>query len=327
MQPFLLPLNSVFTALASIPVYVPALILAAPIILFLKVPVLTDILIFPYHMLSWVAHTLGLFQRKHTWSVVYDSKTKLPLDPAYVTVHNTLGVEVASMITDINGRFSLILPRGIYTIDVQKTNYAFPSFEMRKDVKDGIYANLYYGQKINVVNTEQPITVSIPMDQTGDDWNEQEKKRMNLFSHFGKQEQVVGSEYLYLFVGVLLAASHFLFYRDMVSLNLSFSYFGLIILRMLWYLIAPSQYAHSVVVDTHSGAPLAFARVTLYSAATKHKIVSKVTSFEGQFTALLPKGKYYLTIEGRDTSGNYSLLHTSSEFYLDSGYLGRKFSV
>jgi hypothetical protein len=323
MQPYLLALNSAFVTLASIPVYIAALILAAPIILFLKVPILTDILILPYRLL----HALGLFKKKHIWSVVYDSKTKLPIDPAYVTVRNTLGVEVASVITDINGRFSLILPRGIYTIDVQKTNYAFPSFEMKRATNDGSYSNLYYGEKINVVGTEQPLAIAIPMDQTGSDWNEAQKKKLNLFSRFGKQQLIVGSEYLYLIIGVLLAMCHFVLYRDVFSMNLSFAYFGLIVLRVFWYVIMPSQYAHSVVVDRHSGMPLAFARVSLYSAAMKRKLVTKTTSFEGQFTVLLPKGRYYAAIEGRDASGNYSLLHTSSEFYLDSGYLGRKFSV
>jgi hypothetical protein len=327
MQPFLSFLTTAWSGIAGTPVYVPVLLLIACMVLFVRIPLLADVLILPYRLVLWIVRSLGLSRKTRTWSVVYDSHTKLPLDPVYVTVRNTLGVEVASMITDINGRFSLLLPRGIYTIDAQKTNYAFPSYELRNAPKDGQYVNLYYGKKIEVIDTEQPVTVSIPMDPIGNDWNEEEKKRLQIFSHFGKQGHIADAQYLYLLVGTLLGISHFTYFKDPFSMNLVFFYFGLILLNLVIYLIQPTQYAHSVVLDKHTGLPLAFAKVTIYSTATKNMVVSKVTSFEGQFAALLPKGNYYLTISTRDDTGTYSLRHTSLPFRLGTGYLGRKFSV
>lgn len=326
MQPFLLWLNSIVQAVAGIPPFVSVLALLAVFTLFLRVPLLTDLLILPYRLVAWILRGLGLFNEVQAWSVVYDSKTKLPLDPAYVTARNTLGVEVASVITDLHGRFSLLLPRGIYTLDVQKSNYAFPSLAQRVR-QDGEYTNLYYGQPIDVIDTEQPVAVSIPMDPIGEDWNQQQKKSMKLFGHFNKPSEINRSEYLYMAIGLMLCGTHFLVYLDSFSLNVIFCFLGFIALYMFAYLIRPSQYAHSVVLDRTTGAPISFARISIYSAVTRQKVSVKTASLEGQFTALLSKGDYYVTIEGRNADGSYSLLHTTSPFRLEDGYLGRRFSV
>ena len=72
---------------------------------------------------------------------------------------------------------------------------------------------------------------------------------------------------------------------------------------------------------------MAFARVTIFRARTNTQIMRKISSFEGQFTALLPSGRYYLTIDKRDEHGAYSTVFRSSPFHIHDGYIGRRFTV
>ena len=327
MQGYRLLFKSLVLHLAQVSPVITALLLAAVVILAIRFPILDDILSLPYRVFIWVATHLGLTRKKVNWSVVYDSKTKLPLDPAYVTVRNAQGLEVSSMITDLNGRFTLILPRGIYTIDVQKTNYAFPSYEMRNATTDGQYNNLYYGKNIQVLKNEEQINIAIPMDQVGDDWNQQEKKRLNIVSNFSKEEYIEVSEYIYLVVGLLLSGIHYFWYFDTMSGFVACCYMVVILIIALHWVFQSDQHTASAIIEKHSGNPIPFARISIFKEGSKNQLLRKITSYEGQFTALIPKGRYYMNIETRDAAGVYSLAHTTAVFSTRGGSLSKKFFV
>ena len=76
----------------------------------------------------------GLKKRNPPWGTVYDSETKQPLDPVYVVLSDTSGNEIASAITDLDGRYGFAVPAGTYVLSVRKTNYDFPSKRDRKSV-------------------------------------------------------------------------------------------------------------------------------------------------------------------------------------------------
>jgi len=66
------------------------------VLIFLRIPLVKQLLILPYKALYWLVTPSALFKKNQNWSVVYDAKTKLPIDPAYIIVRNTLGVEVST---------------------------------------------------------------------------------------------------------------------------------------------------------------------------------------------------------------------------------------
>lgn len=294
--------------------------------IFIRIPLLAWLFSLPYQFIVTILRVLKIMKEDHHWSVVYDSKTKLPIDPAYVTVHDTVGVEVASMITDINGRFALVLPQGLYTISVQKTNYVFPSQILNGVSNDGSYSGLYYGTSLQIVDRERAVAVAIPMDPVGTDWNQKEKKRRDIFFHFGNEMNYKGAELLYVIIGILLAGSLYVHVMNYFYLDLLGLYAVVLIDVLLWRVFEPTSYAHSVIFDKKTKLPMQFARVTIFNTHNI-QIMRKMSSFEGQFTALLPSGKYYLTIERRNDHGQYSLTYTSPVFRVREGYIGKRFTV
>lgn len=325
MQAYQVFIRSILFVVLHVPLSVLVGLLVAAALIFIRIPILSTILSLPYIIARGMGKWLGILKNTGKWSVVYDSKTKLPLDPAYVTVRNIQGVEIASVITDIDGRFALILPPGIYTIDVQKTNYAFPSYEMKKTKTDGQYINLYYGERIELAR-EGSIHISIPMDQLGSDWNQEEKARKNVFLRFGNEDSLAASEALYLVIGLIVVSVQYLYYKDAFLYQLFLGYCVVIFAKAVWFVFQSEKMGHSYVVD-RKGSSVPFARVTVFRAKSKNQLLRTTTSFEGQFTALVPKGKYYLTIETRDAAGGYTLVHTSSTFHVSRGWIGKKFTI
>ncbi|MDB5188598.1 MAG: cellulose 1,4-beta-cellobiosidase [Candidatus Nomurabacteria bacterium] len=305
----------------------PVILLLATTLIFIRLPFFTTLLSAPYSFIVAILQAFGLVKPDRHWSVVYDAKTKLPIDPAYITVKNTLGVEVASMITDLNGRFALILPRGLYTIDVQKTNYKFPSERLNGAHADGTYTGLYFGETLEVVDSERAVAIAVPMDPEGADWNQAEKKRHNVFFHFGNENNYKGAELFYGLLGIILSGWWYEHTMNHFYFLLFWAYAVLMAAVLLWRLFETSHYTHSVIFDKNTKLPLSFARVTIFSAARHTQVTRKTTSLEGQFTALLSPGRYYLTIEKRDDHGVYTPVFTSPVFHSHDGYIGKKFVV
>jgi hypothetical protein len=311
---------------ATIPSLILVLIAIAAIALILQIPYVGSVAVIPY---VYVGRMFGIFggsKNDTSWSVVYDSKSKLPLDPAYVTVRNMQGIEVANIITDLSGRFALLLPRGLYIIEANKSNYSFPSQKLAGVKTDGAYSNLYFGGTIEIYDAERSIGISIPMDPLTEDWNQAEKKRKNLFYQFDDAKTYFSAAKTYSAIIVVLALLHYGFYVTIPAL-LQLGLVVIVAVGIFIYANKTRQYAHSFVIDKNTGIPLDFAKVNIFSAATKNKVSQKTTSFEGQFTCLLSKGTYYITVERRDEHGVYTLAYTSEPFAVSDGYMGKRFTV
>jgi hypothetical protein len=319
-------IHSILLFLSTVPFSLTVIFLVAAVVAALQIPYLGSLAALPYFYGKNILTFLGLVRRDATWCVVYDSKTKLPIDPAYVTVRDMQGVEISNIITDINGRFTLLLPRGLYKISANKTNYVFPSVTMAHAKTDGKYTNLYFGSIIDIEDVERSVAISIPMDPVQEDWNQAEKKRKRLFHKFDSANVYFSAARFYTILALLIAVVQSLGYSSQLSWH---RLEAVIVLALLifWHIWHHRQYPHSFVIDEKTKLPLSFAKVSIYSLKTKNKVSQKITSFEGQFTCLLSRGTYYVTIEKRDGTGKYQLVHTSRPFSVTNGYMGKQFKV
>jgi len=266
---------------------------------------------------------LGIRRRYKPWGVVYDSATKQPLDPAYVSLLDATGKEIASSITDLDGRFGFPVSPGLYTITVGKTHYIFPSGKLSGRTNDELYPNLYFGEQISVTEQGQVITKNIPMDAEGIDWNEQAKKEMQVANFFKKHDvlliRIINVLYVVGFMTSLLA---------LFSVQSVFNIIvvGLYVVMLFLYIMGLHPKPHGMLTDGN-GYPISFAIMRIFNARLQKEVAHKVSDADGKYYCLIQKGEYYVTIERKNPDGTYTHIFTSSPFKATKGVINQNFTT
>jgi hypothetical protein len=263
-------------------------------------------------------------KREHPWGTVYDSVTKQPIDPAYVVLMDMQGNEVATCITDIDGRYGFAVPPGTYTIVVNKTNFEFPSKKLFGKPNDELYNSLYFGETIVITKQDEVIIKNIPMDKLNFDWNEfakTEQKRLSYYKHSD------------LFVA---RASNFFFWLGfmsaIVALLISHTlYNGIIFLLYIIFLIIRTTSVQfkpkGFVTDATTDQPLPFAILHVLSKVTGQEIIHKVTDHTGGYYCLLPNGTYQVIIDRKNADGSYTKITVSEPIVVTQGLLKKEFKI
>ena len=135
--------------------------------------------------LNSVLNFFSLRKSKHFWGVIYDSVTKQPLDPVIVKLLYADTREVATGVTDLDGRYGFLARPGKFKIFARKSNYSFPSKFVTGN-SDGIYQNLYHGEFFVLTDDDEVVAPNIPMDPDGADWNQTAKLKVTNSSPFWK---------------------------------------------------------------------------------------------------------------------------------------------
>lgn len=256
---------------------------------------------------------LGFRKKRRPWGTVYDAVTKRPIDPAYISVRQN-GQEVASAITDIDGRYSLFLPPGRYQFVVNKSHYHFPSLYLQGRSNDELYNNLYFGGEIEVLGDEAA-TYNIPLDPVDFDWNEFAKNRWNLFKLYSHQ-QLTRVRFTNVVYGVGLAVT-------IVSFIFLPGYFNLtaLLLYFLLYLITFRRGRRRLlkIRRESTGEPVPFSIIRFFLADIHQEVKTVVADEFGRFNVLLRPGSYYLVIDEKEPDGSYRRIYQSETVYLSSG--------
>lgn len=255
------------------------------------------------------------YRRRHRpWGTVFDSTTGQPLDPAYVQLFDSEGNEVADAITDMDGRFSFLVPEGSYTLLANKTHYAFPS-QLEKHPQ---YTQLYHGQVITITR-DQIIDHSIPMDPINEaDWNEQAKRSMNVQHFFSRADSVAHMIINTLFI-IGLGLSVYVLIIDPAWYN-SLIIGVYVFLGLLTFLGNPLR-AYGKITDT-KGNPLSGAIVRAYQAHTHKEIRHAVIGENGYYHMLVTPGEYIMTVEHNGTQ-----VYQSQPFNAKQGVIKRVIKV
>jgi hypothetical protein len=237
-------------------------------------------------------------KRYQPWGTVYDSKTKAPLDPAYVELFSESGDKAAEAITDLDGRYGFLVPEGYYTMRVRKTNYTFPSRLSTMSGQDVIYRDLYFGDKVAI---SAAVTFDIPMDPVNFDWNQYEKLRTKQTKFFNLIDPlIIRFLDLTFFVGLLVMVWQFLHKINFLNGFL----LGCYTVLLLYRFVANRPQLYGYV--THNGQAVAHALVHIFRGDVK--VLSKVTDSMGRYVALVPPGSYRLLIEEMVSEANYKAI-------------------
>lgn len=311
--------TQIFTGLALI----TSTILSVASLLFLSPLSLSELVFIPFRLWSLLLAAFGLSKRRPPWGTVYDSITKQPLDPAYVVLYDRYGTEVATSITDLDGRFGFLVPSGTYKIIANKTNYKFPSEKLAGQKKDELYQDLYFGEELEVTENS-PITKNIPMDPLNFDWNEFAKKQQNLMKFYSKRDAILRQISDTLFaVGFFIAFIAFLVSPVLYNIIIFSLYILLFILREVGY----KTHKLGGVVEKATGTPLSYAILRVYSIATNQEVAHKVTDMKGHYYCLIQNGNYFVTIEKKNPDSTYTKVFVSLAFEVTDGHIKEVFNV
>ena len=283
----------------------------------------SELLFIPVRLWGLLLMGLGLRKRFKPWGTVYDSVTKMPVDPAYVVVRDMNRKVVAESLTDMDGRYGFLLEPGTYFISANKTHYAFPSRKLQRQENDEIYEDLYFGEPIEIDNNTI-MNRNIPLDPLAFDWNEFEKNKRNLMSFHKKNERTKRIISSVLFrVGFFITLLATLYRPTLFNILMLVLY--ALVLGILTFGI--KRKALGEIVDSQSKAPLSYSVIRVYSANGENLITTKIADAFGRYYCLVPQGKYIVVIENKNSDGSYTKIFTSSLLDASNGIINQSFKV
>ena len=301
-----------------------ALGLAFLVGIFANVGSLADIGLNLLRFWSMFLYGVGLKKRNRPWGVVYDSVTKQPLDPVYVVLLDLQGKEVATSITDMDGRYGFLVEPGIYKIKVNKNNYTFPSTKLVGKTSDELYSDLYFGETIEIKEKDEVIAKNIPMDQIGFNWNEFAKKEQGKMKFYHTRD-VVLSRFTEIFTAIGFLVSFAILFVLPEPYN--------VIVFCLYLVLFSLKHAKLIkkkkgsVVYGKSGIPISYGIIRMYGVANGVEMAHRVLDKKGSYYMLIGNGEYVAMVEKKNEDGSYTKVFSDNKVIVKHGILKKNFRV
>jgi hypothetical protein len=239
-------------------------------------------------------------------------------------INSETGKEVSGAITDIDGRYGFLVLPGKYRIEAKKTNYIEPSVKMKGKLFDEVYSDLYFGEDINVTEEGQIISKNIPMDSLSFDWNEFAKTKMNV-NKFIRQRDITWAKIsgIIFFIGAIVAAI------ALIAAPAPYNYIiaGLYVLAYILNYIVFKNKKSGTLTEKSTGAPLSFAIVKIFREGEDIPLTKKIADKFGAYYALVPSGKYYITVDKKNDDQSYSEIFHSGIAYIKNGVINENLKI
>ena len=293
--------------------------------IFLNPLAISDLLLIPLRLWSLLLGALGLAKRKKPWGTVYDSVTKQPIDPAYVILRNSEGKDVATAITDLDGRYGFVVPEaGNYVLVANKTNYLFPSQKLVGYDHDELYRDLYFGEHFKISEAGEIITKNIPMDPIKFDWNEFAKRQQHLMKFYTRKEKWLARiSNTFFYIGFTVASISVLSSMTHFNIGVFCLYVLLFVVRS--YGLGSRAYGH--IVNEETNEPLSYALVRISQAGTGVEVMHRVADAIGRYYCLLPNGDYTVRVDRKLPDSKYETIAEKIPVHVKKGYLSARLLV
>ncbi|MES2994736.1 MAG: carboxypeptidase-like regulatory domain-containing protein [Patescibacteria group bacterium] len=244
---------------------------------------LSDIPMLAYRAFATIFGFGYLRRRDRAWGTVYDSRTRRPLDPAVVTLHDASGKDMKTVITDLDGRFAFLADAGTYSITAAKGHHSFPAQNL--PAIDPLYPYPYTGGPIPV-GEEGVIVKDIPLDPVDFDWNEYEKYRRGLYRFFSRFDRPLAYAALILTpLGALISLVAAVLEPSVINIVFLFLY---ALIGLLYYVAGFAPRVYGMLLDA-TGQPLAFAVVKAFRPGATSTGIHVVADHLGRYYLLLPR--------------------------------------
>ncbi|MFA6503875.1 MAG: carboxypeptidase-like regulatory domain-containing protein [Patescibacteria group bacterium] len=224
-------------------------------------------------------------RKKGKFGVIYNSLSKLHVDLAAVRIKNAAGKIVQTKITDKQGRYYFLLPKGQYEVDISKQGYSFPSGLLAGKTQDVDYIDLLTNNKLNFT-ADAFVANNIPIDPKEDARKHKDIKRKLTLRKVQSTAAVLTT---------LLSFGVF-------ALVPTYQYLGLAVFQLLTYVVFrrlayrkpfPS---YGVILDQKTGKPIKSAVVRILDTQFNRILETQITDAQGRYAFLVGRGKFYVTI-------------------------------
>ena len=303
---------------------IPVVGLALPVLVFMVTQPAVAASI-PVRIWSFIPTLFGLRRKRRPWGTVYDSVTKQPLDPVHLTLKDEYGKEIATTITDLDGRFGFLVPPGKYKISANKSDYEFPSKKLFGKEKDELYSNLYFNETIELKEEGEVLIKNIPMDATNFNWNEFSKNQNRELMKFYSQTEVFMSHVSNVLFYAGIFTSVVLIFTSPSPINIIVFGIYAVIFILRIFGVKPKKPGNVSEKDTGYPVPLSIMRI--FSADLDREISHAVVNKNGKYYSLVPDNNYYVKISEKVGEDEYKEIYTSPEFKVKGGYIGKRFKI
>jgi hypothetical protein len=232
---------------------------------------------------------LALRRRKQKkWGVVYDAFTKLPIGLAMIRIIDaSTGKVLRSQVTDVQGRYYLMLDAGEYIIEVTKTGFSGFSEYLKNKNEDAKYINLYHGEKFEITEENGELNYNIPLEAQSKSGETKQilKDYTSKVLHYG-----IGLS------GVIITAVSFIISPNLIIL--AFFFFHLLLFAVS-YKIGHKELAGGwgTVTVENTMKKVGKVIVRVFDAEYDKLVGTGVTDRKGRYAVLVGPSTYYATYE------------------------------
>jgi hypothetical protein len=236
---------------------------------------------------------VSLGKKRKPWGVVFDSTTGKPVRRAIVRLFSKEFNKLReSQITDADGRFGFLVDPGEYFVAVERQGFMFPS-KILKSSTISLYDNIYRGNIFTVKERrEGALNLNIPIDP---EIREVAKERLAWLRFLNILGVVLERLNMPLLIGGVLVSWLAAVIQPTLFNNIILLFYGLLII-LKGIILRRLQRSWGVVTDHLTGSPIQYAVIRIYNMATGAVAATRVTSGQGQFTALVAPGQYYTVV-------------------------------
>lgn len=227
------------------------------------------------------------FRRRHNgYGVVFNVYTGEPQATAVIRLKNLMGRIVRTVVTDREGRYRLMAPKGEYYVQVDKPGYFFPSRVLVRQKQSRFYNNLLSGDHI-FIQDHGVITKNIAIEP-------QVSERKPLFLrgiHLGKNVQ-----YWILLIGSFLGLVFVLIQiTSWLAWLIYLVYSAIMIGRLTSF--KPAQPPFGTIRDSATKQPLTQVIVRIMDKQYNKILETEITSSKGRYAFIVKRGGYRIMIE------------------------------
>lgn len=236
--------------------------------------------------LTWPLY-VAFRRRRSGFGTVFNSVTEKPEALVTVALKDLHGLIVRTNVSDKDGRYRLLAPKGEYTVEVTKQGYAFPSKYVTKDRNDTAFENILASSHI-IIKDYGAITKNIPIDPPAG------MRKPSFWSlRFHPSKRAMSA---ILYGGPLVAVGFLYLQWTSVTAWLLFLCY-LVVLLGRYLSFKPPEPPFGTIRDAQSGKPLDQAIVRIFDTKYNKLLETQITSAKGRYAIIVNRGSFRIWVK------------------------------